>query len=270
MKCEIKNVSKRFRRQAQQKSGFLPSLRSPPTSFLDVLQDVSFGIGNGEFISIVGPSGCGKSTLLRIIAGLERPTSGEVQIDGKKVAGPAREKGFIFQAIGLYPWRSTIQNVEFFLELNGVEKNERRKIAMEKLSLVGLSEFANYPPVQLSGGMQQKVAIARALCTEPSILLMDEPFGALDALSRERAQADLLQILGNDKDRSILFVTHSIDEAAFLSDRVIVFSPRPGKIREILSVELGSERWKRETRSDPKFTGYCSEIRRLLIQEVAA
>ncbi|HKW05222.1 MAG TPA: ABC transporter ATP-binding protein, partial [Nitrososphaerales archaeon] len=202
----------------------------------------------GEFISIVGPSGCGKSTLLRIIAGLEKPTTGEVRIDGKKVEGPAREKGFIFQAIGLYPWRSTIQNVEFFLELNGVDKNDRRQIALQKLALVGLSEFANYPPVQLSGGMQQKVAIARALCTEPSILLMDEPFGALDALSREKAQADLLQILGRDQGRSILFVTHSIDEAVFLSDQLVVFSPRPGQIREVLNVELGSERWKRDTR----------------------
>lgn len=268
-KCEIKSVSKRFRRQVQRRK-FLPSIKSPQVTFLDVLQNVSFAIGKGEFISIVGPSGCGKSTLLRIIAGLEKPTAGEVKIDGKKVEGPAREKGFIFQAIGLYPWRSTIQNVEFFLELNGVDKNERRDIAMQKLALVGLSEFANYPPVQLSGGMQQKVAIARALCTEPSILLMDEPFGALDALSREKAQSDLLQILGGDQERSILFVTHSIDEAVFLSDRVAVFSPRPGQIRQVLNVELGPERWTKDIRSDPKFTLYCSEVRRLLMSEAGA
>ncbi|MCL5068822.1 MAG: ABC transporter ATP-binding protein [Thaumarchaeota archaeon] len=217
---------------------------------------------------MVGPSGCGKSTLLRIIAGLEKPTVGHVLIDGQRVAGPARSKGFIFQAVGLYPWRNTIQNVEFYLEINGVSKSERRKIAEEKLALVGLSDFANFPPVQLSGGMQQKVAIARALTVEPSILLMDEPFGALDALSRERSQADLLQILSKDRERSIIFVTHGIDEAVFLSDKVVVFSPRPGRIKEVFTIDLGKERWMRDIRSTPQFTDYCSDVRKTLMKEL--
>ena len=191
-----------------------------------------------------------------------------MRIDDQTVTGPARTKGFIFQAVGLYPWRNAIQNVEFYLEINGVMKQERRRIAEEKLSLVGLSEFANFPPVQLSGGMQQKVAIARALTTEPSILLMDEPFGALDALSRERSQADLLQILSKDKERSIIFVTHGIDEAVYLSDKVVVFSPRPGKIKDVISIDLGKERWARDIRSTSKFTEYCSEIRQTLLKEM--
>lgn len=231
---------------------------------------MSLDVDRGEFLSIVGPSGCGKSTLLRIIAGLEKPTSGNVLIDGQKVTGPARTKGFIFQAVGLYPWRNTVQNVEFYLEINGVPKKERRRIAEEKLALVGLSEFANFPPVQLSGGMQQKVAIARALTVEPSILLMDEPFGALDALSRERSQADLLQILSKDKERSIIFVTHGIDEAVFLSDKVVVFSPRPGKIKQTLNVELGGARWSRDIRSTSKFNEYCNEVRRTLMAGMPA
>ncbi|HZW56522.1 MAG TPA: ABC transporter ATP-binding protein [Nitrososphaerales archaeon] len=232
---------------------------------LDVLDHVNFNIQKGEFVSIVGPSGCGKSTLLRIISGLERPSTGSVLIDGRPVSGTAQDRGFIFQAVGLYPWRNTIENVEFFLELKGVPREERRRIALEKLQLVGLADFASYPPVQLSGGMQQKVAIARALSTEPSLLLMDEPFGALDALSREKAQSDLLQILSKDMERSILFVTHSIDEAVYLSDKIIVFSPRPGKIRELIQVDLGTNRFERDIRSEQKFSAYCSEVRRHLI-----
>jgi NitT/TauT family transport system ATP-binding protein len=239
--------------------------------YLDVLQDINFDILKGEFVSIVGPSGSGKSTLLRIIAGLDTATKGEMLVDGKKVSGPTTDKGFIFQAVGLYPWRNALGNVEFFLELRGVPKEERRKIAMEKLKLVGLSEFAHYSPYQLSGGMQQRVAIARALCVEPSILLMDEPFGALDALSREKAQVDLLNVLSKAEERSILFVTHSIDEAVFLSDRILVFSARPGRIREVLSVELDKTRRKgNEIRSDPKFINYCAELRKILSEEIMA
>jgi NitT/TauT family transport system ATP-binding protein len=231
-----------------------------------VLENVSFEVANGEFVSIVGPSGCGKSTLLRIIAGLERPTSGQISIDGKRVEGTAQDKGFIFQAVGLYPWRTTIQNVEFFLELRGVPKAERKRIAMEKLTLVGLPDFANFPPIQLSGGMQQRVAIARALATEPSLLLMDEPFGALDALSREKAQADLLQILSRDKQRAILFVTHSIEEAVFLSDKVIVFTQRPGKTKKIIPIELRTPRWEGDIRTEDRFSSQCKEVRQWLGQ----
>ena len=190
-------------------------------------------------------------------------------VDGEKVTGPTTDKGFIFQNVGLYPWRSTIQNVEFFLEMRGVPKDERRRKAMDKLSLVGLSEFWNYPTVPLSGGMQQKVAIARALSVEPSILLMDEPFGALDALSREKAQSDLLKILSSDQERAILFVTHGIDEAVFLSDKIVVFSARPGKIRNVLEIDLPKRRWEGDLRSNSKFTEYCKQVRQLLIEDVA-
>jgi NitT/TauT family transport system ATP-binding protein len=258
----------------QKKKGFLGFLSSGSIpdaktngkgNRLEVLDHINFDVNKGEFVSIVGPSGCGKSTLLRIISGLETPSSGTVIIDDMPVSGPSRDRGFIFQAVGLYPWRSTIQNVEFFLEIKGVDKNERRRVALEKLQLVGLEEFANYPPVQLSGGMQQRVAIARALSTEPNLLLMDEPFGALDALSREKAQADLLQILSKETERSILFVTHSIEEAVYLSDRIIVFSPRPGKIKSIMSIDLSERRFERDVRSEPKFLSYCVDVRHQLV-----
>lgn len=263
-KCEIRNISKKFRRAPTKGVGNKSQVGS---LYLDVLQNVTFDVFKGEFVSIVGPSGSGKSTLLRIIAGLEKATTGEVLIDGQRVTGPTFDKGFIFQAVGLFPWRSALKNVEFFLELRGVPAEERRRIAMDKLELVGLSDFASYPPVQLSGGMQQKVAIARALSVEPSILLMDEPFGALDALSREKAQADLLRILSKERERLIIFVTHSIEEAVFLSDRVVVFSPRPGRVKNIVSIGLGPDRWVKDIRTEPKFTKYCAEVRKSLLEE---
>lgn len=274
IKCEVKDVSKKFRMRydpTQQKRrllGLLPSgnnSKDGKKARLEVLNCINFQVEKGDFVSIVGPSGCGKSTLLRIISGLETPSSGAVLIDDMPVSGTAQDRGFIFQAVGLYPWRNTIQNVEFFLELKGMQREERRRIAMEKLKLVGLAEFSNYPPVQLSGGMQQRVAIARALSTEPSLLLMDEPFGALDALSREKAQADLLQILSREAERSILFVTHSIEEAVYLSDRIIVFSPRPGKIKSIIPIDLGERRFERDMRSESKFMNYCVEVRHQLV-----
>ncbi len=266
IKCEIQGVSKHFLSRSETRQG---TFKQPKPVFLEVLENINFSISKGEFVSIVGPSGCGKSTLLRIIAGLERPTSGQVMIDERKVEGPREDKGFIFQAVGLYPWRNTIQNVEFFLELRGVKKEERHRIAMDKLGVVGLSEFANYSPVQLSGGMQQRVAIARALTVEPSILLMDEPFGALDALSREKAQKDLLDVLSKDRERSILFVTHSIDEAVFLSNTVVVFTPRPGRVRKIFQVDLGDERRRadRGIRTEADFTKSCADVRQSLIEE---
>jgi NitT/TauT family transport system ATP-binding protein len=236
-------------------------------NYLEVLANVSFEVSKGEFVCIVGPSGCGKSTLLRIIASLEKPSSGEVFIDGKRITAPGTDRGFIFQDGGLYPWRNALQNVEFFLELREMDKVQRRKIALEKLELVGLSDFANYYPVQLSGGMQQKVAIARALCIEPSVLLMDEPFGSLDALSREKAQTDLLRVLTEDKERSVIFVTHNIDEAVFLGDRVFVFSSRPGKIKGIIDVDLGSQRWAGDVRSERNFTDHCIRVRERLSEK---
>jgi len=267
IRCDIRNVSKRFAFQGKTKTVF--GKRDYGPKFLEVLSEVSFGVAKGEFVCLVGPSGCGKSTLLRIIAALEKPTSGEVLIDGSGVTAPGTDRGYIFQDVGLYPWRNALQNVEFFLELRGVIKEERKKIALEKLDLVGLSDFASYYPVQLSGGMQQKVAIARALCIEPSVLLMDEPFGSLDALSREKAQTDLLQILAKDRERSVLFVTHDIDEAVFLGDRIVVFSQRPGKVKEVIELDLGTQRWDHDVRADSKFGKYCTRVRSQLAQEVS-
>ena len=270
VKCEVKNISKRFQFPPR---GSLELLfrrgRPPAPDHLDVLNDVSFNVEKGEFVSIVGPSGCGKSTLLRIIAALERPSSGEVLIDGSSTNGPGNERGYIFQDVGLFPWRSAIQNVEFYLELRGMSKQSRKEVAMEKLKLVGLSDFANYYPAQLSGGMQQKVAIARALSIEPGVLLMDEPFGSLDALSREKAQTDLLRILSKDRERSVLFVTHDIDEAVYLSNRVLVFSSRPSKIKDEIVSDFGENRWESDPRTQPRFADYCARVRDQLRQEVA-
>lgn len=202
------------------------------------LDDVSVDIAAGEFVSLIGPSGCGKSTLLRVVADLEQPTSGSVQVFGKS-ARQAREDqdyGIAFQQAGLLDWRSVVKNVELPLELHRVNKRARRARAEELLELVGLSEFSEHFPAQLSGGMQQRVAIARALARTPGLLLMDEPFGALDEMTRERMQNDLLRIV-EETGAAVVFVTHSIPEAVYLSNRVVVMSPRPGRIVDIVKIE---------------------------------
>lgn len=201
------------------------------------LQQVNLEVRNGEFLSFIGPSGCGKTTLLKIIAGLLTHDAGEVQIDGVRVTGPAKRKAMVFQNFGLFPWRTVMGNVEFGLEAQSVGTKERREKAMACLELVGLEKFANNHPHELSGGMQQRVGLARALAVEPEILLMDEPFGALDAHTRELLQFELLRILNRTKS-TICFVTHSVDEALVLSDRVALFSARPGRIIDVLTVDL--------------------------------
>nr|WP_238846682.1 ABC transporter ATP-binding protein [Nocardia arthritidis] len=199
------------------------------------LQDVSLTVAAGEFVSLIGPSGCGKSTLLRIIADLEEPTSGTVAVHGKTArrARIDQDYGIAFQQAGLLDWRTVQANVELPLELHKVPKRERRTRSAELLEMAGLTEFARRYPAELSGGMQQRVAIARALARKPSLLLMDEPFGALDEMTRERMQAELLRI-AEETGAAVVFVTHSIPEAVFLSDRVVVMSPRPGRITEIV------------------------------------
>jgi NitT/TauT family transport system ATP-binding protein len=193
-------------------------------------------IGAGEFVSLIGPSGCGKSTLLRVVADLEEPTGGEVLVGGKaaRQARLDQDYGIAFQQAGLLEWRTVAENVELPLHVHGVGKAERRARAAELLELVGLAEFTGSRPSELSGGMQQRVAIARALAPSPKLLLMDEPFGALDEMTRERMQAELLRIAG-ETGAAVLFVTHSIPEAVVLSDRVVVMSPRPGRITEIVN-----------------------------------
>jgi NitT/TauT family transport system ATP-binding protein len=200
------------------------------------LQGIELAVGAGEFVSLIGPSGCGKSTLLRVVADLEQPSAGTVAVGGKAPAQARLDQdyGIAFQQAGLLEWRTVVQNVELPLHVHGVEKAARRARAVALLELVGLADFADSRPSQLSGGMQQRVAIARALAPSPKLLLMDEPFGALDEMTRERMQAELLRIIG-ETGAAVLFVTHSIPEAVVLSDRVVVMSPRPGRITEIVA-----------------------------------
>jgi len=199
------------------------------------LENVNLEIGDTEFICLVGPSGCGKTTLLRIIAGLETTTTGSVTIDGNAVTGPDPKRGMVFQEYSLFPWRKVVDNVAFGLEMKGVGKAERRKTADRYIEMVGLSQFRDAYPFELSGGMRQRVAIARALANDPDVLLMDEPFGALDAQTRNRMQKELL-CLWKKTEKTIVFVTHSVDEAVYLSDRIIVLSPRPGSVQEIITI----------------------------------
>ncbi|WP_031087386.1 ABC transporter ATP-binding protein, partial [Streptomyces sp. NRRL WC-3549] len=193
------------------------------------LDHVSLDIEDGEFVTVVGPSGCGKSTLMNIAAGLLDATDGEVVVDGVPVSGPAPERGVIFQQYALFPWMTVSGNVEFGLKVAGAKKAERRRKAREVIELVGLTDFADSLPKTLSGGMKQRCAIARAYAVDPKVLLMDEPFGALDSLTRVRMQESLLDTWGRDR-RTVMFITHDVDEAVFLANRVVVMAARPGRI----------------------------------------
>jgi len=199
------------------------------------LDDLSLEVQEREFICILGPSGCGKTTLLRIVAGLDRPTSGQVLIDGHLIDKPCPRLVMIFQEYSLFPWRTVRENIAFGLEIQGVSREHRKDAVDRYLTLVGLSDFGGQYPYELSGGMRQRVAVARALAIEPDVLLMDEPFGALDAQTRNVMQRELLR-LREKTQKTILFVTHSVDEAVFLADRIVVLTRRPGKIREIVPV----------------------------------
>ena len=201
------------------------------------LSEVNLDIEKGEFICLLGPSGCGKSTLLNAIAGFDLVNHGSVQISGKEVTSPSTKNVTIFQNYGLLPWRTVVKNVELGLEAQGIDKKTRREKALEYLRLVRLEDFANNFPRQLSGGMKQRVAIARALAVEPDIIFMDEPFGALDAITRMKLQDDILDICKNEK-KTIIFVTHDIDEAVYLADRIVVMTPNPGKVKGVIPVPL--------------------------------
>jgi NitT/TauT family transport system ATP-binding protein len=227
------------------------------------LQDIDLSVSRGEFVSLIGPSGCGKSTLLRVIADLLAPTSGTVMVNGKtaRQARLDQDYGFAFQQAGLLDWRTVRSNVELPLELHGVDRDKRRRRALELLDMVGLAEFAGHRPPQLSGGMQQRVAIARALAEQPTLLLMDEPFGALDEMTREHMQGELARIAG-ETSAAVVFVTHSIPEAVFLSDRVVVMSPRPGRVAEIIPVTLGAR--TDDTREAPEFYAAITQVREAL------
>jgi NitT/TauT family transport system ATP-binding protein len=231
---------------------------------VDALVDIDLTVQPGEFISLIGPSGCGKSTLLRLIADLLQPTSGNVTINGKTAhqARVDQDYGMAFQQSGLFEWRNVARNIELPLELKGWDKAKRRERAQQMLELVKLSDFASHMPWQLSGGMQQRVAIARALASHPQLLLMDEPFGALDEMTREHMQAELLRIC-NDTNTTVIFVTHSIPEAVYLADRVVVMSPRPGRITTIVDVGLGRNRTEL-TREAGDFFSRVTEVREAL------
>ena len=236
------------------------------------LDAVSLSVAPGEFVSLIGPSGCGKSTLLRLIADLDSPSSGSITVFGKpaRQARIDQESGIAFQQAGLLPWRTVAGNIELPLELHGTGKTARRARAAELIALVGLTDFADNYPDQLSGGMQQRVAIARSLAESPSLLLMDEPFGALDEMTRERMQNELVRICG-ETSAAVVFVTHSIPEAVFLSDRVVVLEPRPGRIRDVLTVSLGDPAGRGENlREDEGFFHAVSQVRELLHGEGAA
>lgn len=232
------------------------------------LGGVDLSIKKGEFLSIVGPSGCGKSTFLDLVGGLSKPSEGKIFIDDMIVEGPGLDRGIVFQQYALFPWRTAIGNVEFGLESKKILKNERIETARKYLSLVGLAGFEDRYPYELSGGMKQRVAIARALAFDPDILLMDEPFGALDSQTREILQLELLRIW-DETHKTILFITHSIDEAVFLSDRVAIMTARPGVIKKIVEIPLSrAVRFEDDVRTSNEFVRSRHELWGLLKEEV--
>lgn len=228
MYIDVTNVSKVYQQQNTKED-------------LTVLDDVSLGINKGEFVCLLGPSGCGKTTMLNMIAGFEHATLGQIKIDGKPVTEPSIKYVTIFQNYGLLPWRTVQGNVELGLESLGYDRLTIKTIAQEYIELVGLSNFRKHHPNQLSGGMQQRVAVARALAVDPDILFMDEPFGALDAMTRLKMQDEISNIW-EAKKKTILFVTHDIEEAVFLADRIVIMSPHPGKIKTIIDVPMSRKR----------------------------
>jgi NitT/TauT family transport system ATP-binding protein len=235
---------------------------------LRALQDINLAVERGEFIALVGPSGCGKTTFLRIVAGLEPASSGEVTLDGRAVRSPGGDRGFVFQSDNLLPWRTVFANAIIGREVAGHVGPAERQRTMELLKLVGLEGFEHYHPRQLSGGMRQRVNLARALAIDPEILLMDEPFSSLDAQTREIMQTELMRIW-EDGRKTVLFVTHQIDEAVFLADRVLVFARRPGRLRESVAIELPRPRSLAIKRT-VEFVRYVDHIWRLIEDDVRA
>jgi NitT/TauT family transport system ATP-binding protein len=230
------------------------------------LDRVNATVRKGELITLLGPSGCGKTTLLRLTAGLLGADEGRITITGVPVTGPRKDACMVFQNFGLLPWRTVLGNVEFPLELDGVGMTERRELARHFIDLVGLGDFAEHFPHELSGGMQQRVGIARALMRNPILNFMDEPFGALDAQTREQLQEDFLKIWSRT-GATVIFVTHSIDEALFLSDRIFVFNTAPGRVRTVVASPVAGERLNGDVRAHPDFGKYRAELRDMLRSE---
>jgi NitT/TauT family transport system ATP-binding protein len=244
---------------------------------LEVIKEISIDLRSEEFVAILGPSGCGKSTLLRIVAGLEAPTSGVVRLNGTAVEGPGRNRGMVFQSYTSFPWLTVLQNVEFALRAEVSSKTQRRRMAQYYVDLVGLTQFETYLPRHLSGGMRQRVAIARALAAQPEVLLFDEPFGALDAQTRTQMQEELQKFLRGADERTVLFVTHDVDEAVFLADRIILLSNRPAVIHrefQITDRQINGSRIPAtcfrvpDLKSSSEFLSLRQEIDSLIRQEL--
>jgi NitT/TauT family transport system ATP-binding protein len=227
------------------------------------ISDISLRIEDGAFVSILGPSGCGKSTLLYIVGGFVNPTKGVAKVKGSAITGPGPDRGPVFQEFALFPWKNVLGNVMYGLRQQGVPRAEAEAQSRRLIEMVGLKGFENFYPKELSGGMKQRVAIARTLAYKPAVLLMDEPFGALDAHTRTRLQNDLLNIWERDR-KTVLFVTHSVDEAVFLSDKVVVMTRAPGRIKEIVEIDLPRPRRRAELLLDPRYQKYVVEIERLI------
>ncbi|RXZ79886.1 ABC transporter ATP-binding protein [Paenibacillaceae bacterium] len=260
-KISIQHVQKSFR--IKRNLGQLKEDAQP----LSALRDINLEVRQGEFMVIVGPSGCGKSTLLDLLAGLTAPNSGQILLDGKPITGPNLDRGIVFQQYALFPWKTALGNVEFGLEAKGVGREERRRVAREYIELVGLSGFENRYPHELSGGMKQRVAIARSLAYDPEVLLMDEPFAALDAQTRETLQSELLRIWEATK-KTIIFITHGIEEAVYLGQRVAVMTSRPGRIKQVIDIPFESRRNEEDLRANPEFVKLRHEVWELLKDEV--
>lgn len=248
---EVRALKKVFRRQDKE---------------VVALENFDFTVREGEFVAIVGPSGCGKSTFLHMLGGFEPVNGGTMRLNGELVNDPGPDRGMLFQEYALYPWRTVAGNIEWPLEIQKVPKAERERIAERFISMVGLSQFRNHYPNELSGGMKQRVALARLLALDPKILLMDEPFGALDAQNRELLQEELQQIW-NSSRKTVLFVTHDIDEAIYLADRVIVFTARPGRIKADIEINLPRPR-AIEIKKASEYSAYRNQIWDLLRNEV--
>ena len=257
-KIELADIRKTFRWTAKGKQHVVPALGG-----------VDFQIRPNEFLSIIGPSGCGKTTLLRIIASLAEPDSGQVLVDGREVTEPGPERAMVFQAFGLFPWKTVLDNVKFPLALRKMPDKEVTERARDQLRRVGLEKFEQSHPHQLSGGMQQRVGLARALATEPDILLMDEPFGAIDAQTREFMQEELMKIWAETR-KTVVFITHDLDEAVLLSDRILVLSRGPGTVRKVVDVDLPRPRWEYDVRAHPTFAQVRHDIWQLLRSDLQA
>ena len=235
---------------------------------LEVLHDISCEIADHEFVAVVGPSGCGKTTLIRTIAGIEKPDQGAILINGRAMKGPGADRGFVFQQDSLFPWRTIWQNTVFGLEVNGKLDEAAKANSRALLRLVGLTGFEDYYPTQISGGMRQRVNLARALAINPEVLIMDEPFSALDAQTREVMQLELLRIWEQGR-KTVLFITHQIDEAVFLADRIIILGRRPGRIKEVIDIDLPRPR-ELSIKRTPPFAAYVERVWGLIENDVHA